>query len=141
MKFLLDSNLSHRVAQLLRDAGIEAAHVVTIYKMMFAVGEGVGPFVYPDGAARAALNAPPLTVSTAAFARHRDRSGMTTQWKHHDHSSTSETARAAEGGPDSADRFNGRSVRCPSTDRPTHRRRHSRHSQLDIRPRRPVHKL
>jgi predicted nuclease of predicted toxin-antitoxin system len=27
MKFLLDSNLSHRVAQLLRDAGIEAAHV------------------------------------------------------------------------------------------------------------------
>lgn len=27
MRFLLDSNLSHRVAQLLRDAGIEAAHV------------------------------------------------------------------------------------------------------------------
>ena len=27
MKFLLDSNLSHRVAQLLRDAGIEAVHV------------------------------------------------------------------------------------------------------------------
>jgi predicted nuclease of predicted toxin-antitoxin system len=27
MKFLLDSNLSHRVAQLLRDAGIEAAYV------------------------------------------------------------------------------------------------------------------
>jgi len=27
MKFLLDSNLSHRVAHLLRDAGIEAAHV------------------------------------------------------------------------------------------------------------------
>ena len=27
MKFLLDSNLSHRVAQLLRDAGIDAAHV------------------------------------------------------------------------------------------------------------------
>ncbi|MGQ0719155.1 MAG: DUF5615 family PIN-like protein [Pseudonocardiales bacterium] len=27
MKFLLDSNLSHRVAQLLRDAGIETAHV------------------------------------------------------------------------------------------------------------------
>lgn len=27
MKFLLDSNLSHRVAQLLRDAGIHAAHV------------------------------------------------------------------------------------------------------------------
>ncbi len=27
MKFLLDSNLSHRVAQILRDAGIEAAHV------------------------------------------------------------------------------------------------------------------
>jgi predicted nuclease of predicted toxin-antitoxin system len=27
MKFLLDSNLSHRIAQLLRDAGINAAHV------------------------------------------------------------------------------------------------------------------
>jgi hypothetical protein len=27
MKFLLDSNLSHRVAQLLRDGGINAAHV------------------------------------------------------------------------------------------------------------------
>jgi len=27
MKFLLDSNLSHRVAQLLRDAGIDATHV------------------------------------------------------------------------------------------------------------------
>ncbi|MGQ0774252.1 MAG: DUF5615 family PIN-like protein [Pseudonocardiales bacterium] len=27
MKFLLDSNLSHRVAQLLRDAGVDAAHV------------------------------------------------------------------------------------------------------------------
>lgn len=27
MKFLLDSNLSHRVAQLLRHAGIDAAHV------------------------------------------------------------------------------------------------------------------
>jgi predicted nuclease of predicted toxin-antitoxin system len=27
MKFLLDSNLSHRVAQLLRDASIDAAHV------------------------------------------------------------------------------------------------------------------
>jgi predicted nuclease of predicted toxin-antitoxin system len=27
MKFLLDSNLSHRVAQLLREAGIDAAHV------------------------------------------------------------------------------------------------------------------
>jgi predicted nuclease of predicted toxin-antitoxin system len=27
MRFLPDSNLSHRVAQLLRDAGIEAAHV------------------------------------------------------------------------------------------------------------------
>src|SRR6185437_7979414 len=27
MRFLLDSNLSHRVAQLLRDAGIEAVHV------------------------------------------------------------------------------------------------------------------
>ncbi len=27
MKFLLDSNLSHRVAQLLRDSGLDAAHV------------------------------------------------------------------------------------------------------------------
>lgn len=27
MKLLLDSNLSHRVAQLLRDAGVDAAHV------------------------------------------------------------------------------------------------------------------
>ncbi len=27
MKLLLDSNLSHRVAQLLRDAGIDAAHL------------------------------------------------------------------------------------------------------------------
>lgn len=27
MKFLLDSNLSHRVAQLLREAGIDATHV------------------------------------------------------------------------------------------------------------------
>ncbi len=27
MKFLLDSNLSHRVVQLLRDAGIDATHV------------------------------------------------------------------------------------------------------------------
>jgi predicted nuclease of predicted toxin-antitoxin system len=27
MKFLLDSNLSHRVAQLLRDAGIDTTHV------------------------------------------------------------------------------------------------------------------
>jgi predicted nuclease of predicted toxin-antitoxin system len=27
MRFLLDSNLSHRVAQLLRDAGIDATHV------------------------------------------------------------------------------------------------------------------
>ncbi len=27
MKFLLDSNLSHRVARLLRDAGIDATHV------------------------------------------------------------------------------------------------------------------
>ncbi|MGH3814520.1 MAG: DUF5615 family PIN-like protein [Pseudonocardiaceae bacterium] len=81
MKFLLDSNLSHRVAQLLRDAGIDATrvrdndlqHATDLTILMFARPKCSGPAAHSG-----------TVVCAVAHLRIHDagRAGRHSPWEH-----------------------------------------------------------